>query len=85
VQIGLSDHPRFNMSLTEFLDFAAQLRAEHVEIKLDRLRLLSALFKADEVSMFKKIAGILQFWVFFACFDNRCQFGKLELSRWESL
>jgi sugar phosphate isomerase/epimerase len=50
MKLGLSDHPSLNIKLSEFLNFASELNAEHVEIKLDRPSLLSAMIKGDEFS-----------------------------------
>jgi sugar phosphate isomerase/epimerase len=48
MQLGLSDHPSLNIKLSEFLDFASELDAKHVEIKLDSPSLLSAMVKVNQ-------------------------------------
>ncbi len=40
--IGLADHPSFETPLTEFLAFASKMKMNAVELRMDRLELLSA-------------------------------------------
>lgn len=61
MQVGLSDHPSFNMKLTEFLEFASQLGAKHVELKLDRQNLLSALLQRDKISTITNLLNSYDF------------------------
>lgn len=41
--LGIADHPSFKTSIEEFLNFASEVKVEVVEIKLDRMELLSFL------------------------------------------
>lgn len=61
MQLGLSNHPRFDISLEGFLNFASQLRAEHVELKLDCPFLLSALYNKDEIRGIKNLFASYSF------------------------
>ena len=61
MQLGLSNHPRFDISLEGFLNFASQLRAEHVELKLDCPFLLSALSNRDEIRGIKDLFASYSF------------------------
>lgn len=45
MMLGVSNSIGLNMSLTDFLDFATQLRVKFVEIKMDEAYLVSALFE----------------------------------------
>ncbi|MBC7131197.1 hypothetical protein H5T51_08335, partial [Candidatus Bathyarchaeota archaeon] len=42
MMLGIADHSSFKLSLKDFLDFASKLNVEAVELRLDRLELLSS-------------------------------------------
>jgi len=64
VQIGLSDHPSFDMTLREFLDFASRLHVKHVELKMDSPSFLSALHKVNKISAIKNTLTSYNFRLF---------------------
>ncbi|RJS81003.1 hypothetical protein DRO47_03880 [Candidatus Bathyarchaeota archaeon] len=49
MRLGLSNHPKFDMTLDRFLEFADRLKADHVELKVDCPELLDALFQKGKV------------------------------------
>ncbi|MCD6530027.1 sugar phosphate isomerase/epimerase [Candidatus Bathyarchaeota archaeon] len=49
LQLGLSNHPKFDITLDGFLEFACRLEASHVELKVDCPVLLEALFQKSKV------------------------------------
>lgn len=53
--IGLADHSSFEISLKDFLTFAAKLKANVVELRLDRLELLSTLSQTLKIFEIKSI------------------------------
>jgi len=55
--LGVSDHPSFEGSLTEFLSFASSLKVGLVELKLDRIELLPTLSSMEEM---RKIRDVLE-------------------------
>lgn len=46
--LGIADHPSFETQLNEFLAFASKLKAEVVELRLDRPELLSSIVNASK-------------------------------------
>jgi sugar phosphate isomerase/epimerase len=65
MQLGLSDHPSLNMKLSEFLHFASQLNAKHVEIKLDNPALSSAMGEPNKLSSVMNLLTSYDFKYFF--------------------
>ncbi len=55
--LGVSDHSSFEVSLEEFLNFASKLAVDIVELKSDRLELLSALSEPADMSGVKNLLG----------------------------
>jgi len=61
MRLGLSDHPSFNLKLKEFLEFASQLSAKYVELKLDRQNLLSTLLRRSKNSTITNLLNSYDF------------------------
>ena len=59
--LGVSDHSSFELSLERFLDFASKLTVDAVELKLDRLELLSTLSKPAELPGVKSLLSSYDF------------------------
>lgn len=59
--LGVSDHSSFEVSLEKFLNFASKLAVDVVELKLDRLELLSTLSEPAELSGVKNLLDSYDF------------------------
>ncbi len=59
--LGVSDHPSFEVSLEEFLNFASKLSVDVVELKSDRLELLSALSEPADLPDVKNLLDSYDF------------------------
>lgn len=59
--LGVSDHPSFEVPLKTWLDFSSKLSVDVVELKLDRLELLSALSTTDKLSAVKNLLNSYSF------------------------
>ena len=59
--LGVADYPSLEGSLEDFLNFASKLRVRVLELKLDRLELLLALSKTDEVFEIKNLSNSYDF------------------------
>lgn len=59
--LGVSDHSSFDVSLRAFLGFASKLAVRIVELKLDRLELLSTLSESARLSGVKNLLSSYDF------------------------
>jgi sugar phosphate isomerase/epimerase len=59
--LGLSDHSSLEVPLEKFLNFASKLAVHVVELKLDRLELLSTLFEPADLSDAKNLLSSYDF------------------------
>ena len=58
--LGVADHPSFKGSLNEFLSFASTLKVDVVELRLDRLELLSLLHTKQNKTRIREIKDVLE-------------------------